>query len=545
MQSSAISFSSPISAPRKHAAAAAASSIYRFNPISLSPSRPAPLQLRLGSANGAAGARKLGSIRCSSDSSSSAPKLSLDGWISAPLPASERESGGVEVRAASVPESAGEASQSKFGDTLVLGSLFGLWYLFNIYFNIYNKQVLKVFHFPVTVTLVQFAVGSVLVTLMWTLNLYKRPKISGAQLAAILPLAVVHTLGNLFTNMSLGKVAVSFTHTIKAMEPFFSVVLSAMFLGEFPTVWVVSSLLPIVGGVALASMTEPSFNWAGFWSAMASNLTNQSRNVLSKKFMVKKEESLDNITLFSIITIMSFFLLAPFALFMEGVKFTPAYLQSAGLNVNQIYTRSLLAALCFHAYQLRAGSRPLGAALSAGELPSLGGVPVVLDGVFSSSGEAFRDFCPFVPNFYVSFDQDLIFLLTPYVLLHAPIYTICTIIISGLMSPIAPLSPTGFFAKTWISRNARALIGDNNVCRLQIMMKAQDFGVWVAQVSSHSAAIVVVMGNFAVFLGGFEEIKVLVMGWGVFIGEWIKRVEAIHLDGEIRVEGDWRRSHKG
>lgn len=52
------------------------------------------------------------------------------------------------------------------------------------------------------------------------------------QLVAILPLAVVHTLGNLFTNMSLGKVAVSFTHTIKAMEPFFSVLLSAMFLGE-------------------------------------------------------------------------------------------------------------------------------------------------------------------------------------------------------------------------------------------------------------------------------------------------------------------------
>lgn len=55
---------------------------------------------------------------------------------------------------------------------------------------------------------------------------------SNWQLVAILPLAVVHVLGNLFTNMSLGKVAVSFTHTIKAMEPFFSVVLSAMFLGE-------------------------------------------------------------------------------------------------------------------------------------------------------------------------------------------------------------------------------------------------------------------------------------------------------------------------
>lgn len=57
------------------------------------------------------------------------------------------------------------------------------------------------------------------------------------QLLAILPLAVAHTLGNLFTNMSLGKVAVSFTHTIKAMEPFFSVVLSAMFLGEVRSIY--------------------------------------------------------------------------------------------------------------------------------------------------------------------------------------------------------------------------------------------------------------------------------------------------------------------
>ncbi|WOH11916.1 hypothetical protein DCAR_0831412 [Daucus carota subsp. sativus] len=138
-------------------------------------------------------------------------------------------------------------------------------------------------------------------------------KFKDTLLIAILPLAVVHALGNLSTNMSLGKVSVSFTHTIKAMEPFFSVVLSAMFLGEVPNIWIISSLIPIVGGVGLASMTEVSFNWAGFWSAMASNLTNQSRNVLSKKLMVKKE--------------------------------------SAGLNVNQVYTWSFIAAVCYHAYQ--------------------------------------------------------------------------------------------------------------------------------------------------------------------------------------------------
>eukprot|EP00270_Netrium_digitus_P000498 TRINITY_DN10552_c0_g1_i1.p1 TRINITY_DN10552_c0_g1~~TRINITY_DN10552_c0_g1_i1.p1 ORF type:complete len:418 (+),score=75.61 TRINITY_DN10552_c0_g1_i1:193-1446(+) len=237
--------------------------------------------------------------------------------------------------------------------TIQLGSLFGLWYLFNIWFNIYNKQVLKAFPFPITITTLQFLTGSVIASFVWVAGLHKRPQISKAQLLAIVPLACVHTLGNLFTNMSLGKVAVSFTHTIKALEPFFSVLLSSLFLGETPTLTVVLSLVPIVAGVSLASATEASFNWAGFLSAMASNVTFQSRNVLSKKLMVKKDASatLDNINLFSIITIMSLFLLSPAMLLLDGVKFTPAYLASKGLPAEKIMRFALYSGLCFHAYQ--------------------------------------------------------------------------------------------------------------------------------------------------------------------------------------------------
>ncbi|KAL3833143.1 hypothetical protein ACJIZ3_007879 [Penstemon smallii] len=238
--------------------------------------------------------------------------------------------------------------------TLQLGSMFLIWYLLNIYFNIFNKQVLKVFPFPATVTAFQSGCGTVLILLMWALNLHPKPKVSRSQFTVIFLLALGHTLGNLLTNISLGKVAVSFTHTIKAMEPFFTVVLSAMLIGERPSLWVVSSLVPIVGGVALASFTEASFNWIGFGSAMASNLTNQTRNVFSKKFMVKKEESLDNINLFSIITIISFLLLTPIAVFMEGAKFSPSYLQNVanqGLSVKELCIKALLSGFCFHTYQ--------------------------------------------------------------------------------------------------------------------------------------------------------------------------------------------------
>ncbi|CAN6326837.1 unnamed protein product [Urochloa humidicola] len=235
--------------------------------------------------------------------------------------------------------------------TLQLGAMILVWYTLNIYFNIYNKLILKAVPFPYTITTFQFASGSFFITLMWLLNLHPKPRLSLRQYAKLLPLVLIHVLGNVFTNVSLGRVAVSFTHTIKAMEPFFSVLLSVLFLGETPSLLVLGSLVPIAGGVVLASMTEVSFNWIGFWSAMASNLTNQSRNVLSKKLLADKEDSLDDINLFSIMTVMAFLLSVPLMLSIEGIKFSPSYLQSSGVNVKDLCVKAALAGTCFHFYQ--------------------------------------------------------------------------------------------------------------------------------------------------------------------------------------------------
>lgn len=170
-------------------------------------------------------------------------------------------------------------------DAVVLGLLFFTWYWSNTAFNIYNKQVLKVFPFPVTCTVVQFLVASVCMGMLWLLRLKEPPNINKFLLRATLPLAVLHAAGFLLTNMSLGKVSVAFTHTVKSTEPFFSVALTPSILGEVPTWGIVISLFPIVAGVALASATEVSFNWIGFLSAVGSNVALQSRNVLSKKLM--------------------------------------------------------------------------------------------------------------------------------------------------------------------------------------------------------------------------------------------------------------------
>ncbi|KAL5162141.1 Phosphoenolpyruvate/phosphate translocator 2, chloroplastic [Glycine soja] len=114
---------------------------------------------------------------------------------------------------------------------LVEGVKFSPSYLqFVLYALCHNFSL--VYPFLATIIAFQFGFASLVINLVWTLNLHPRPNISGSHLATILPPAVAHTMGNLLTNISLGKVAVSFTHTIKVMEPFFTVVLSTLLLGD-------------------------------------------------------------------------------------------------------------------------------------------------------------------------------------------------------------------------------------------------------------------------------------------------------------------------
>ena len=70
------------------------------------------------------------------------------------------------------------------------------------------------------------------------------------------------------------------------------------------------------------------------------------------KFVCVPQGSLDNVNLFSLITILSFFLLLPVALAVDGVRFTPAAMSAMGIaDPSLVIKQSMLAAVCFHGYQ--------------------------------------------------------------------------------------------------------------------------------------------------------------------------------------------------
>ncbi|CAM9999297.1 unnamed protein product [Pylaiella littoralis] len=114
----------------------------------------------------------------------------------------------------------------------VLG-YFGLWFALNVWYNIVNKKVLNALPLPSSIDVLQLGIGSLRVGTQWLVGIRSPPgKLTSAGAARLTPVAFFHGDGQLATVLSLGAGAVSFTHVVKAMEPFFSALVAAVWFRQ-------------------------------------------------------------------------------------------------------------------------------------------------------------------------------------------------------------------------------------------------------------------------------------------------------------------------
>jgi len=260
------------------------------------------------------------------------------------------------VEAVSMPEGETAPVEKKdaLQETMVTGSFFALWYLFNIGYNIYNKKALNALPIPYTMAALQLLVGIPYCFVLWATGLRKAPKLSKDNIKTLIPVSLGHLGTHIGAVVSLGAGAVSFTHIIKASEPVVSAALSAAMLGAFYSPITYLTLLPIVGGVALASLGELSFTWVGFIAAMVSNLSSAMRGILAKKTMGGGVgENMTEANLYGVLTILAFIFMVPISLALEPPKLVMSTISaatSAGLSAKYLWIQSLMAGAFYYLY---------------------------------------------------------------------------------------------------------------------------------------------------------------------------------------------------
>ncbi|XP_063681991.1 solute carrier family 35 member E1 homolog [Bolinopsis microptera] len=196
----------------------------------------------------------------------------------------------------------------------------GFWYCSSAFSNIALKKCLTVFPFPLTLTVVQF-LGCALLTfpLLKYMNVRGAFILSkGLFITGILPLSFGKVSAVFFATVSIGNVPVSYSNTIKASLPIFSVLFSRVMLGQRHSVAIYFSLLMIISGVVISSFTEVLFDLSGLVCALLSTMSTALLSVYAKKAMV--DNNLHHLKMLYFVSLSSLFLCLPLWLFHDASR---------------------------------------------------------------------------------------------------------------------------------------------------------------------------------------------------------------------------------
>ncbi|CAB4266944.1 hypothetical protein PRUPE_1G499700 [Prunus persica] len=163
------------------------------------------------------------------------------------------------------------------------------WWGFNVTVIVMNKWIFQKldFKFPLTVSCIHFicsAIGAY--TVIKILKL--KPLITVEpedRWRRIFPMSFVFCINIVLGNVSLRYIPVSFMQTIKSFTPATTVVLQWLVWRKYFDWRIWCSLIPIVGGILLTSVTELSFNMLGFCAALFGCLATSTKTILAESLL--------------------------------------------------------------------------------------------------------------------------------------------------------------------------------------------------------------------------------------------------------------------
>merc|ERR1719231_1090027 len=143
-------------------------------------------------------------------------------------------------------------------------------------------------------------------------------------LTKMIPVSFCAAAAHSFSVFAQSAGAVSFAMIVKAAEPAFAAVVGTLLYGKSvsPSKW--AMLVPVIGGVILASVKELDFAWSALITASLANLfaafkANENKKLMETPGIRDRLGGVGN--QFAITTTLAFLISLPFMFWKEGAKF--------------------------------------------------------------------------------------------------------------------------------------------------------------------------------------------------------------------------------
>ena len=240
---------------------------------------------------------------------------------------------------------------------LKVGAYFGLWFFLSVCYSITNKRVNNMLPCPCSVATSVVVVGAAFTLVLWLTRLRSMPRLPPSALRTLLPIGIFHAAGHMAGTVGVAAGSVSFTQVVKAAGPVYACVLSWCILKQPVSRRIWLSLVPIVTGVSIATMTELSFAWAALLGAASSDLAMAMRNILAKQSMGSLTDvngvALRPTEMFGLLTCISAAVSLPVAWVVEGHALSEQWATAAaasGMGSSGLVAQICLAGLLFYLY---------------------------------------------------------------------------------------------------------------------------------------------------------------------------------------------------
>ncbi|XVE76494.1 hypothetical protein DITRI_Ditri12bG0178100 [Diplodiscus trichospermus] len=196
------------------------------------------------------------------------------------------------------------------------------WYSSNIGVLLLNKYLLSNygFKYPIFLTMCHMIACSLLsyIAITWLKVVPMQSIGSRKQFLKITALSLFFCFSVVLGNVSLRYLPVSFNQAIGATTPFFTAVF-AYVMSKKTESWVTYvTLIPVVGGVIIASGAEPSFNLFGFLMCVSATASRAFKSVLQAILLSSDEEKLNSMNLLMYMAPIAVAFLLPATWLMEG-----------------------------------------------------------------------------------------------------------------------------------------------------------------------------------------------------------------------------------